>query len=67
VHFTWEISAGQVIVSIPLLWIISQLAKMTSMLLKFRIEHETLMLDWAARQTPPVRLTDLPTRATKWW
>jgi hypothetical protein len=67
VHFTWDISAGQVIVSVPLLWIIRELARITSMLMRFRIEHEELMIDWAARQVPPRVLSDLPTRQSKWW
>lgn len=66
-HFTWEVSFGQVIVSIPILWIAGQLWKMLNMLMRFRIEHEDLMVDWAARQNPPKILSDLPTRQKKWW
>lgn len=67
VHFTWDISAGQIIVSLPLFWIIAQLWKVIQMLMRFRIEHEELMIDWAARQTPPRVLAEMPTRQSKWW
>ena len=66
-HFTWDISLGQVVVSIPLFWIIWTLVRISSSLLKFRMEHEILMVDWAARQVPPVRLHEMPTRQTTWW
>ncbi len=65
-HFTWEISLGQVIVTVPIVWVMLMLMKIYTMMLNFRIEHETLMVDWASRQDPPVRLHDLPTRK-KWW
>ena len=66
-HFSWDISAGQIIVTFPLLWIIGQITKAMQLLLRVRVEHEILMSDWANRQTPPVRLQDLPTRQAKWW
>jgi hypothetical protein len=66
-HFDWNFSFGQLVVSVPLLWAVFMLGKIYNMLLRFRIEHETLMIDWASRQDPPVRLTDLPTRQSKWW
>jgi hypothetical protein len=67
VHFTWDISLGQVAISIPILWGVIMLLKIHQMMLRFRIEHEMLMRDWGGRQTPPVKLEDLPTRQTKWW
>lgn len=66
-HFTWDISFGQVIVSVPILWVIILLMRVYQLLLRFRIEHEILMVDWASRQTPPIKLHELPTRQTKWW
>lgn len=66
-HFTWEISFGQVVVSIPIFWVMFMLGRIYSMMLRFRMEHEELMLDWCMRQTPPKNLMDLPTRKTKWW
>ncbi len=66
-HFTWDISFGQIVVSVPIFWVIFQLVKISNMLFRFRIEHEILMQDWASRQSPPARLIDLPTRQTKWW
>lgn len=66
-HFTWDISFGQVIVSIPILWLIGIISRMYAMMLRFRIEHEELMVDWCNRQTPPKNLMDLPTRKTRWW
>lgn len=66
-HFTWEISFGQVLVSIPIFSVLYILIKMHAMLLRFRIEHEDLMADWCARQTPPRKLMDLPTRIKSWW
>lgn len=65
-HFTWEISFGQVIVSVPILWVLFMLMRLYNMMLSFRIEHEDLMIDWASRQSPPRRLSELPTRK-KWW
>lgn len=66
VKFSWDISFGQVIVTVPIIWVMIMLMRMYNMLLNFRIEHEDLMADWAARQTPPRRLSDLGTRK-KWW
>lgn len=66
-HFTWDITFGQVVVSVPILWIVGMLMKMHGMLLRFRIEHEDLMADWAKRQNPPRLLSELPTRQSKWW
>lgn len=66
-HFTWDISFGQVIVTIPIFWLIGIISRIYVILLRFRIEHEDLMVDWCARQTPPRRLSDLPTRQSRWW
>lgn len=65
-HFSWEITFGQVIISVPILWVMVMLMKIYGMLLNFRIEHEDLVLDWAKRQTPPRIVSELPTRR-KWW
>ncbi len=66
-HFSPEITLGQIIISVPIIWILRQLTRITKMLINFRIEHEYLMRDWANRQTPPVKLEDLPTRRATWW
>lgn len=64
-HFTWDVSFGQVIVSIPIFWVIYMLVKLYSMMLMFRMEHETLMMDWSKRNN--IDLHTLPTRQKKWW
>lgn len=64
-HFTWEISFGQIVVSIPILWVVYVLFKVQQMMLRFRMEHEILMTDWAERNDK--KLHDLPTRQSKWW
>lgn len=66
-HFTWEISAGQVAISVPLAYVVYTVFKISQNLLRYRIEHEILMTDWACRQVPPVKLHELPTRMNKWW
>lgn len=66
-HFTWDVSAGQLVVTLPVFWVVIQLVKITNMLMRFRIEHEDLMVDWCARQDPPKKLSELPTRRTRWW
>jgi hypothetical protein len=50
-----------------MLWIVGQLTRISALLLRFRIEHEILMNDWADRQTPKMRVQDLPTRQKTWW
>jgi hypothetical protein len=67
VHFSWDISFGQIVLTVPLGWLVLQSFRVYQMLLNFRIEHEMLMRDWADRQQPRVRLETLPTRQTKWW
>jgi hypothetical protein len=67
VHWTWEISFGQAILTLPMALIAYWLFKTFKVLLLFRMEHEILMQDWALRQTPPVKLTDLYTRKRMWW
>lgn len=66
-HFTWDVTIGQVVVDAPILWIVVTLWRIQRMLFNFRIEHETLMQDWADRQVPKRKLRELPTRQTKWW
>lgn len=66
-HVTGEISAGQVIISVPLVFVLMMLMKLHSMMLMFRMEHEILMQEWAGRQTPPIQLHNLHTRQKKWW
>lgn len=66
-HFAWDFTFGQVIVSIPILTILYMLIRIHSMLLNFRIEHEWLMMEWAGKQSPPVKVHELPTRQSKWW
>lgn len=66
-HFVWELTLGQVIVGVPIIWVMGYLMKIYSMMLNFRIEHEILMTDWACRQDPPVKLHELPTRQKRWW
>jgi len=65
-HFTWDVSAGQVIVSIPIFWVLILFLRFQAALVRFRIEHDDLMVDWCNRQVPPRRLSDLPTRQSKW-
>lgn len=64
-HFTWDVSLGQVIVSVPIFAIIAMLIRLYSMMLMFRMEHEILMVDWAKRNG--VELHTIPTRQKKWW
>lgn len=66
-HVIWEITIGQIVISIPILWLILYIIKIYHMLLNFRVEHEILMQDWAARQNPVVHLHNIPTRQKKWW
>ena len=66
-HFEWQLSLGQVVISVPIIWVVVMLMRIYTMLLRFRVEHELLMSDWALRQVPPVKLMDLPTRQGKWW
>lgn len=44
VKFSWDISFGQVIVTVPIIWVMIMLMRMYNMLLNFRIEHEDLMV-----------------------
>lgn len=67
VQIEWTVSFGQIVITVPLLWVTIMLFRIYAMLLNFRMEHEMLMQDWAARQTPPVKLYNLPTRNKKWW
>ena len=66
-HFTWDISFGQILLGLPLLGILGALLKIFGILFKFRVEHETLMGWWARSQSPPVNLNEIPTRQGKWW
>lgn len=66
-HFTGDVTLGQIVVGAPLTLITYILLKMYGMLLMFRMEHEMLMTEWAARQDPPVQLHKLHTRIKKWW
>lgn len=66
-HWTWDISFGQMAISIPIIWVIVMLMRVYQMMLNFRIEHEFLVQDWCLRQTPPVKLIDMPTRRNRWW
>lgn len=65
--FDWHVSFGQLIVSVPIFWVIVMLMKMHHLLLRFRIEHEILMNFWAESQNPKVKLHELPTRMKTWW
>lgn len=66
-HLAWEISAGQIVISMPLLALALYAFRSYNMLLMFRIEHELLMRDWADKQTPPKKLHELPWRQKRWW
>ena len=66
-HFTYDISVGQVILTVPLGFITVALFKIFRILLLFRMEHEVLMEDWASRQSPQKKLSELPTRRKFWW
>lgn len=66
-RWTWDISFGQAVISVPVIWLIIQTMRVYHMLLNFRIEHEFMVQDWCARQNPPVKLMDLPTRQRRWW
>jgi len=65
VHFTWDISLGQLILTVPLGAIFIMLRAMFTMMTRFRMEHEILMRDWSERTGKP--LEDLPTRKNVWW
>lgn len=64
-HFTWEITLGQVVISVPIFWLLVMIARIYGMMLNFRMEHEVLMIEWAERNDK--KLHDLPTRMKKWW
>jgi hypothetical protein len=64
VHYTWDVTFGQLIISVPLFWVVVLIMRIYQLLLRFRIEHEILMVDWAERNDK--KLHELPTR-TKWW
>lgn len=66
-HFTWDISLGQIMLGAPLATLAIYMLKIHKTLLLFRIEHEELMRDWAARQNPPIRLSEMPTRQKAWF
>jgi hypothetical protein len=66
-HFEWQLTLGQIVVTVPILWIVWVLAKIDRMMFRFIIEHEILMKDWANRQTPPIKVEDLPTRTKSRW
>jgi len=64
-HFTWDISLGQLILTVPLGAIFIMLRAMFGMMTRFRMEHEILMRDWAERKGKS--LEDLSTRKEAWW
>jgi hypothetical protein len=57
---SWEISLGQIVLSVPLGFILLSLWTLNRKITLFRIEHEYLMADWAERKG--IRLKELPTR-----
>lgn len=66
-HFSGDISLGQIVVGAPITAVLYVLLKMHGMLLMFRMEHEILMTDWAGKQVPPIKLHELHTRQKRWW
>lgn len=66
-HFTWDISLGQIMLGAPLATLAFYMLRIHKVLLLFRLEHEVLMRDWASRQTPPIKLSELPTRQKAWF
>lgn len=64
--FDWHVSFGQLIISVPIFWVVVMMARVYHLMLRFRIEHETLMIWWSESQNPKVNLHDLPTRK-QWW
>jgi hypothetical protein len=66
-HFTWEITFGQVVISVPITLLVFAVARIYGLLWTFRVEHELLMGDWAKRQTPAAELKDLPWRQKRWF
>lgn len=66
-HFTWEITFGQVVIGVPIVALVVAVAKMYGLLLTFRIEHEVLMNSWAKDQTPQIELDKLPWRQKRWF
>lgn len=61
-HFTWDVTFGQIVVGVPVLVILGILVRLDRLIQNFRIEHEYLMNDWASRQNPKINVKDLPTR-----
>lgn len=59
-NFTWDISIGQVVMSVPLGLILVMLLSLNRKITLFRIEHEYLMADWAERKG--LKVIELPTR-----
>ena len=64
-HFTWDITLGNVILGVPLMGLLIVGMRVHSMLLHFRIEHEYLMQDWAERNGKA--LDAMPTRKKGIW
>lgn len=65
IHFTWDISIGQILTGVPLFGIGVALLKIYNMMLMFRMEHEILMQDWSKRTG--IELHTIPTRQKKFW
>ncbi len=62
VHFQWDITLGQILLLLPLLGLFATFLGMYNQFSVFRMEHEVLMEDWAHRQSPQVKLEELPWR-----
>ena len=63
-HFSADITLGQIVVFITLL---GAIWKANRVLTIFSIEHEILITDWCKRQTPPLEVMNLPTRKRVKW
>jgi hypothetical protein len=63
IHFTWDVSAGQIVLFAPLGGILWWLWKISSTLRTFMVEHEMLMASEAEKRG--VKVEDFPTRSAR--
>ena len=59
-HFTGDISLGQILVSVPVFALMGMVYSLSRKITLFRVEHEYLMADYCERHGLP--LMTLPTR-----
>ena len=66
-RFTWDMSLGQAIITIPLIGILILILKLYGLIIRFRLEHEILMNWWADSQIPKIQLAEIFTRKKGWF